>query len=233
MRPQALLLDFGGTLATERSSRAAIYASAAADHGLTVSESTMAGCMSRAHAELPREIDDDGQGFRYDDAWFCVFIERIFHGDLGLGREELPSLERELFARFSDAETFRIFPGALELLESAHAAGLALAVVSNWSQRLPLLLERLGLSKRLDVVLSSAAERLEKPDPRIFEHALEQLGVAATSAVHAGNDPEKDCGGARAAGLSAVLVDHSGTMPGVAPRVTGLADLADYLGLTP
>ncbi len=232
MRPQALLLDFGGTLATERSSRAAIYAAAGADRGLDVDEATMAACMSRAHAELPREIDGHSTGWRYGDAWFGVFIERIFHSDLGLQREELPSLERELFARFSDAETFRIFPGALELLETAHEAGLALAVVSNWSQRLPRLLERLGLASRLDVVLSSAAERLEKPDPRLFERALGQLGVAATSAVHAGNDPEKDCAGARAAGLSAVLVDHSGTMPGVAPRVTSLPALADYLGLT-
>ena len=149
-----------------------------------------------------------------------------------MGLEELPSLKRELFARFSDAGTFRIFPGALELLETAHEAGLALAVVSNWSQRLPLLLEHLGLANRLDVILCSAVERLEKPDPRIFERALERLGVAATSAVHAGNDPEKDCAGARAAGLRAVLVDHSGTMPDVAPRVTSLANLADYLGLT-
>lgn len=232
MRPQALLLDFGGTLATERSSRAAIYATAAADCGIAVDETTMAACMRRAHAELPREVQGDRAGWRYSDAWFGVFIERIFHGDLGLRRAELPGLERELFARFSDAETFHIFPGARELLETAHTAGLALAVVSNWSQRLPLLLERLGLAKRLDVVLCSAAERLEKPDPRLFERALGRLGVEAASAVHAGNDPEKDCAGARAAGLCAVLVDHSGTMPGVAPRVTSLAALADYLGLT-
>ena len=53
MTLQALLLDFGGTLATEVSSRAAIYADAARVHGCAVSEERMAELMSSAHAALP------------------------------------------------------------------------------------------------------------------------------------------------------------------------------------
>ena len=48
---------------------------------------------------------------------------------------------------------------------------------------------------------------VEKPDPRIFRIALERAGVAATEAVYVGDLYSIDVVGARAAGLSAILMD--------------------------
>lgn len=226
---QALSLDFCGTLAVEVRSRAAIYAEAGAARGLAVGEKRMATLMDEAHAALPREVDG---AFRYSDDWFRAFIERIFHGVLGLEHGRLTALEDELFARFSDAATFRLFPGAPELLSAAHAAGLRTLVVSNWSPRLGLILERLGLAEGLDAIVSSAEERLEKPDPALFGRALERLDVPPSAALHAGDHPDRDVAAARAAGLAAVLVDRSGTMPadGV-PVVDSLPALLAHLDL--
>lgn len=233
MPPRALLLDFAGTLATESPSRATIYAEAASARGRAIGEAEMGALMTRAHAELPVEVEG---GYRYSDAWFRAFLERIFHRDLRLGRELLGDLEEELFARFSDAATFRLFPGVDELLERARRAGMRLAVVSNWSERLGDLLEDLGLARRFDAVLASATERLEKPDPALFRRAVDRLGVPAGDAVHAGDRLDLDVAGALAAGLRAVLVDRSGRMEseprGAAARyavVSSLPALADHL----
>jgi putative hydrolase of the HAD superfamily len=184
--------------------------------------------MRRAHHELPQRV---AGAFRYSDPWFEAYVERIYHHHLGLPRDELPGLLRGLFARFSDPATFRLYPGALHLLDAARARGLVVGVVSNWSARLPRLLDDLGVTRRVDFVLCSAIEELEKPDPAIFERALTRAGVAPGEALHAGDDLEKDVLGARRVGIRSVLVDHAGARRDLThPRAGNLTELADQLG---
>ena len=225
---QALFLDFGDTLARESPSRHEIYAREARAAGAAVDERGMRTLMARAHAELPVEIDG---AYRYSDPWFEAYIERIFHGYLGLARQRLATLRKHLFEHFSDAATFRLFPGARDLLDAARGAGLKLGLVSNWSVRLPQLVERLGLAPQLDVVVCSAIERCEKPGRAIFELALERAGVDAAAALHAGDSPTKDAAGARSAGLATVLVDHTGKMapPDGVPVVRSLDELRAHV----
>jgi putative hydrolase of the HAD superfamily len=226
MALRAIFLDVGNTLVREQPSRFEIYALSARQYGLPVTAERMNQLMRAAHRELPREI---AGAWRYTDRWFEAYIERIFGDDLGLPRERLADLSRELFARFADPSTFELFPGAIELCESLRARGLGIGLVSNWSHRLPRLVEQLGLSARTDFVLCSALERLEKPDEQIFRRALERAGVRADEALHAGDDLEKDFHGARRAGLRAVLVDHARTRGAEAPRVHSLPELGEWV----
>lgn len=205
---RALLLDVGNTLVYESPSRAAIYAAEARRLGAAVTEEAMRECMERAHRDLPRVVDGH---YRYTDGWFRRFVEHVFHDQLGLPASELPGAMERLFARFEDAATFRVFPGAVELLEWARGAGLVVGVVSNWSARLPRLLEAVDLARRLDFVVCSALERAEKPERRIFEIALGHAGVEPAEAAHAGDHPVRD-GAAAELGLHAVLVDHFGAL---------------------
>jgi HAD superfamily hydrolase (TIGR01549 family) len=170
----------------------------------------MAELMRAAHRSLPREIDGE---YRYSDPWFRAYIRRIFGDDLGLPTEALGDVTEELFARFEDPATFRAFPGARDLVDDLRARGLFLGVISNGSARLPRVLVAMQLADAFDVVLCSALERLEKPDPAIFRLALERAGVDPSAALHAGDHPKKDVAAARTAGMHAALVDHFGTCP--------------------
>ena len=203
---RAVTLDFGTTLVYERPSRYAIYAEAARSRGASISDEEMRGFMLRAHQELPQVVDG---AFRYTDRWFRRFIERIFHTYLELPANDLPGLEDELFARFDDPATFRLQPGARELLTGIRRAGLGLGLVSNWSARLPRLLVALELAIHFDFVLCSALEGLEKPDPALFRLAAERADVRPEQLLHAGDDPVRD-GGATHAGLEVILVDPLG-----------------------
>jgi putative hydrolase of the HAD superfamily len=223
---RAVFLDVGNTLVRERPSRFEIYALCARAHGLPVTTERMNELMRAAHRELPREI---AGAWRYTDRWFEAYIERIFGAELGLPRERLAELSRELFARFADPTTFELFPGALELCEELRARGLVVGLVSNWSWRLPRLIEDLGLGARTDFVLCSALERLEKPDEEFFRRALARAGARADEALHAGDDLEKDFNGALRAGLRAVLVDHARAGGSVAPRVHSLPELRQWV----
>ena len=49
-----------------------------------------------------------------------------------------------------------------------------------------------------------------KPDPAIFEPALELAGCGPEEALHVGDTPEEDVEGARAAGIRPLLIDRDG-----------------------
>lgn len=223
MALKAVFIDVGNTLLYEKPSRFEIYAERARARDVKLGANEMRDLMHRAHHELPSEI---GGAFRYSDPWFHSYIERIFHDYLGVLKTELGPLREELFGRFSDPATFQVFDGGLEMLDDWRARGLKIGIVSNWSARLPRLLETIGIAERVDFVLCSAIERVEKPDPRIFERALRKAGVRADEALHAGDDYEKDVLGAQRMGMRAVLVDHEKNADrSRAPRVHDLHEL--------
>jgi putative hydrolase of the HAD superfamily len=89
-------------------------------------------------------------------------------------------------------------------LESLRAAGKKLGVITNgsidWQSRK---LRTLGLEPYFDDVIISDAVGVAKPDAKIFQLALERLGVDAVDAMYVGDHPQIDIAGARAAGLAA------------------------------
>jgi putative hydrolase of the HAD superfamily len=105
---------------------------------------------------------------------------------------------------------FRAYPDAAPALAELRALGARLVCVSNWDYSLPDVLARVGLEDDLDGVVTSAAVGARKPDPRLFEAALEVAGCAADAALHVGDTPTEDVEGARAAGIRALLIDRDG-----------------------
>jgi putative hydrolase of the HAD superfamily len=83
-----------------------------------------------------------------------------------------------------------------------------------------------GLLERFDAVVTSAEAGASKPDPVVFRSALSRLGVASHRALHCGDDPVRDCAGARAAGIAAVLLVRGAEPDGDAwPTIGSLAEL--------
>ncbi|HKZ75650.1 MAG TPA: HAD family hydrolase, partial [Actinomycetota bacterium] len=72
----------------------------------------------------------------------------------------------------------------------------------------------------------------EKPDPRIFELAMERAGVSPERSVYVGDNPEFDVDPAAAVGMFPVLIDRRDRFPD-APgvRITSLEGLPAVLGL--
>jgi putative hydrolase of the HAD superfamily len=124
----------------------------------------------------------------------------------------------------------QVLPGVPEGLRAFRELGLRLVVVSNSDGSAERGLEEAGLRAFFDDVLDSAVVGYEKPDPRIFEHALERSGAEPERAVHVGDLFHADVTGARAAGIHAVLLDPYGDWEGVdCERARDLPDLAERL----
>ena len=152
---------------------------------------------------------------------------------LGLDDPETQGVVMDVLAALhARHRLFRLVPPTTRTgLEALRREGLRLAAVSNADGNVLALLEATGLARELDAVVDSGAVGFEKPDPRIFAFALAQLGVDAGRAVHAGDMLSRDVLGARAAGITGVLVDEDGRHFAGAdvPRVAHVGELAALL----
>lgn len=119
---------------------------------------------------------------------------------------------------------FRAFPDAPAALAGLRARGLTLVCVSNWDISLAEVLDRCGLGEAFDGVVSSALSGHRKPDPRIFEPALELAGCAPGEALHVGDTPEEDAEAAAAAGIRCLLIDRAG-----GGQIASLAEIEQHL----
>ncbi len=97
---------------------------------------------------------------------------------------------------------------ALPTILELKRLGYRLGLISNASDDADVrtLVKKARLQPHLEVVLSSAAQGIRKPNPRIFHQALEQLGVQADRAVMVGDMLGADILGAHLAGMKAIWI---------------------------
>ncbi|MEX2143671.1 MAG: HAD family hydrolase [Anaerolineales bacterium] len=129
---------------------------------------------------------------------------------------------------------------ALSTLDALRAAGYRLAVVSNASDDADVqrLVDNAGIRGYFDLVLSSAACGTRKPNPRIFQIALQHWELTPGEAVMVGDTLGADILGARNAGIYSIWItrradrpanrDHAGTIQ-PDTQIQTLAELLDKL----
>jgi putative hydrolase of the HAD superfamily len=124
-----------------------------------------------------------------------------------------------------DAIVFRTFPETREVLQTLHARGVPLGVLSNWDYQLPQRFEELDLSRYFHFVLSSSQAGIEKPGAELFHFGLEHArravpDLAPHECLYIGDHYEKDVRGAGGAGLSPIWVvrDERDLPSGEAPQ---------------
>ena len=160
--------------------------------------------------------------------WHDVY--GTFLGELGIPTGN--GLIDVVYAGFTDLANYSLFEDVIPVLDRLSAAGLKLGVISNFEEWLEQLLEELGVSGYLGVRVISGLEGLEKPDPRIFEIAMERAGVEAEVSVYVGDNPEFDVDPAAAVGMFPVLLDRRERFPNAAgARITSLDQLPTAIGL--
>jgi putative hydrolase of the HAD superfamily len=201
---QAVLLDALGTLVELEPPAPHLRAELAA-RGVAVSE-TEADAALRTEIAYYRAHHDEA----VDAAALDELRDRctaVLAGALPEHARATPDLRAALLASLR----FRAYPEVADALGALRAAGLRLIVVSNWDVSLHEALAQTGLAPLLHGAISSAEAGAAKPALAVFERALALAGdIAPAAAIHVGDDLAADVGGARAAGIAAVLVARGG-----------------------
>jgi putative hydrolase of the HAD superfamily len=149
-----------------------------------------------------------------------------------LGIPERDGLHDTLYREFTDLANYALFDDVVPTLERLRPAGLVLGVISNFEEWLERLLEQLGVTGFFDVRVISGLEGIEKPDPAIFELALERSGVDAADAVYVGDNPAFDVDPAREIGMFPVLIDRRDRYPDLgSARIVRMTDLPATIGV--
>ena len=206
MSPRAIFLDAGGTLI--HLDRGFILKTLA-EHGVNKDEAAflIADQAAREHrsaALRSGEVIDDASSWRV----YAARLLELLHAT-GDAAQAISARVRERHRQ--GTLWIHVEPGTAEALAALKEQGFTLGVVSNADGRVESFLETAGLRRFLDFVVDSGKVGVEKPDPRIFQIALEHAGVAPAEAVHVGDVYEVDVVGARAARIEPILLVSNGS----------------------
>ncbi len=199
---RAVFLDAGHTLLKGQPSWFEVWAEGLGEFDVTLDREALQRAYARASDALSHIPPDQFT----EDTWRQFLREMVANLEVPGQEDEIADRMHRILARTRPRYT--PYPEAPGVLEELRRRGLRLAVVSNWEPDLPEVLEQVGLRDYFDAVVASALVGAAKPDPRIFQVALDAVAVRPEEAVHVGDSYEADVRGARAAGVYPVLIDR-------------------------
>jgi putative hydrolase of the HAD superfamily len=104
-----------------------------------------------------------------------------------------------------------LFPNALETLAYLQKEKYQMHIITNGFREVQhIKLREAGLAPFFDIVVCSEDVGVNKPNPLVFNHALDRAGATKIKSVMIGDDYEVDYLGALSAGMKAIFFNHRG-----------------------
>jgi putative hydrolase of the HAD superfamily len=224
---RAVLFDVVGTLIELREPVGVFYSRVAQAHGISLPASHLTDAFSRVLPKAPPLVFPQvsiEEIPALEKRWWLERVRETLRATDGTARfEDFDAYFDELFQVFATPEAWQLVDGALEVLRELQERNLRLGVVSNFDHRLPALLAGLGVADLFQSVLIPARVGYSKPDPRIFNDALESLGVRAAETVFVGDHPEIDLAPAAALGMACLQIDSAFSVKKVPAEILALS----------
>jgi putative hydrolase of the HAD superfamily len=226
--PSAVLLDVGGVFLLP--SRAHIR-SALQNVGHAVSDDS---AIDRAHYVSVRVFPMDLEGDEFLGPLWTDYLD-TYARSLDVNDELVPEAVEHLRNEYvTGALWSQVINGSVDGLAELVDTGVPVGIVSNSDGTIERRLREMGILQvgpgdgvEVRCVIDSGGVGVEKPDPRIFDFALEVLGLSPESIWYVGDTPAFDVVGARRAGLQPILMDPFGVNGDFdVPCVRALADVA-------
>jgi FMN phosphatase YigB (HAD superfamily) len=232
--PVAVLLDAGGVFVLPDPDR-------------------VLGAFSRAECSVPPEVLADahyraaarfGVHLDVEACWTEAWLEYLqtYVDECGVPPDRRDEAHRHLDSEFADAALWvEPVPGSREGLQSLADAGVRLGIISNADGMMGPRLEQLelcqvgpGMGVEIECVVDSGNVGVMKPDPRIFQAAIDLLGLEPDQVWYVGDMPAIDVVGARRAGIRPYLMDPLDLhRDATYERTSSLAALAELIATTP
>lgn len=149
--------------------------------------------------------------------------------------EQMPVFLAEM-SRGISRRRLGLYPYVREVLDVLRARYPLALITDAQSVYAPGELHKVGLLGYFDPIVVSGDHGYRKPDRRLFQFALDGMGVPAVNTLYVGNDMHRDIYGAREAGLKTVMFNSdqgAKTYRDCVPdyTITDFRDLLTILGL--
>lgn len=209
---KAIFFDATDTLIYLPRSVGEHYRDLALPFGADLDAQALDRAFRRAWKESPTRVAFGRSRPDDDKEWWRSLVFRVL--DSTLPTEQTAGFPKQayfekLYDHFAEPGVWALFPEVHEVLQALRGRGFELGVVSNFDRRLRPVLDHLALTAYFRRIIISSEVGADKPDPAIFQHALDAFGVAASEALHVGDDPKRDWG-AEAVGMTVFKLDRPG-----------------------
>ena len=229
VRPSVVLFDLDDTLFDHANTARATLAITTA--GLPEFQGVDLEALYQQYSEILEEMHPQVLAGRYSyaDARRLRFQRLLAPYGLGSTDAEAEQFAHRHYSNYQHQR--RPVPGALPLLEALkphHRIGI---VTNNRTSEQQEKLAQLGMAHLVDALITSEDVGVTKPNPRIYEVALERLQCSPTEAVMVGDNWLADVVGALEAGIRPVWLNRFGGTRALShvDEITSLEPLADVL----
>lgn len=228
---EMVFFDAGETIIRPFPSFAELFAQVCRRHQVSVDPDDVRAVQERLAPHLIDLAEDSGVTQPSldpeDSRRFWTFLYERFLRELGVSHDRLPT---ELFATFSASSTYKLFDDVRPAFTELESSGYRLGLISNFEGWLEQILVEQEVGETFEVTVISGVEGVEKPDPKIYELAVDRAGVEPSRCVHVGDSMALDVAPAREVGISAVLLDRVGRYPGQdCPTISSLEELPSVI----
>ncbi|NXR41571.1 HDHD3 protein, partial [Zosterops hypoxanthus] len=215
LRLRLLTWDVKDTLLRLRQPVGQSYAAEARAQGLQVQPEALGRSFREVYGAQSRRFPNYGHGQGLSSRqWWLDVIKQSFRLSGVQDEAALAKVAEKLYRDYCSSENWELLPGAAETLRRCRQLGFRMGIVSNFDNRLEVILSQCELRQHFQFVLTSEAAGVAKPDGRIFQQALRLGGARPGQAAHVGDDYSRDYRAARAVGMHAFLLRTAGHAEG-------------------
>jgi 2-haloalkanoic acid dehalogenase type II len=216
-RFDGLIFDLGGTLIYFNGDWPKVFAQASTQliqslkaEGVNIEEESFLGefqaRMSDYHSERESEFIE----------YTTAYILRNMLAELGYPAIQESLIQKALKTMYAVSQAhWHPEEDTLPTLEVLRKAGYRLGMISNASDDADVqaLIDKAGVRPYFEVILTSAAVGIRKPNPRIFHMAIKRLGTSLGKAAMVGDTLGADILGANNAGMFSIWITRRADVP--------------------
>ncbi len=143
------------------------------------------------------------------DFWILYYMKMLRPLIVEQDEDRLRQLARTVTHEYDAHTSWQMYPDVLPTLQALQTSGkYTLGAISDWSHSLGPILQQLQLNAYLDCLLISSVTGHAKPSTILFETALTRANSVADYTIFIGDSYTLDVLGARAVGMTPILLDR-------------------------
>jgi FMN phosphatase YigB (HAD superfamily) len=214
---KAVFFDLDGTLRHSVPSGGEVFTDYVMTLGLPVNNEARLRALRWEHLYWANSVDLRDDLLAHSGETEKFWIEYSRRRLIALGASSQLAGEYAVKASVHMGEFYRpesIVPDDVRrVLPQLKESGYILGVISNRDKPFQDVLQEHGIGEFFDFSLAGGEVNSFKPDPGVFEHALQRLDLCPKEAIYVGDNYYADVVGSRRAGLKPVLYDPLGIFP--------------------
>lgn len=211
--PQVIFLDAVGTLFGVEDSVGAQYVKVANRFGVHLSPDTLNRAFYKSFkaAVPPAFSGTEAAEIQVKEYtwWLEIAVQTFKEADAFHYFPDFGRFFAHLYDYFATAEPWFVYPDVADALERWQQLGIPLGILSNFDSRIYSVLKSLKLADYFTSVTLSTEVGAAKPNPKIFETALQKHNCPAHAAWHIGDSFEEDYQAAKAVGMRGIWLRRS------------------------